>query len=509
MKTRASLKKRQGGAVAIMVGFSIVLLVGFLAMVIDLGHLYLAKTELQNGADASVLAGVKELNGTGAGVASAISLAQQNAGKNDYDFDKPILDTTDTPTDNDNIDIWVGTCPEDSCMVPATPTMSDTAAAGRTFLKVHTRNRDLLAWFAPVWNIFHVSTFGVAVAGPLVLDLAPLGVCALSVVGAPRQCSGPGNECGFLRGVAYNVPELNPLGMQAFPLLVNPVDTPPGSCDPNHSSADFMRPFICQGKAVGPAQIPGEVYSNTGGSWGPVETELNSRFDFSSSFGNNKCDPLTAPPDANVKQYEITGAPNQGRPMDWMNPDPTRQTVETVGRVPLTYNPSTVPRGNGTGTAAQWGVLWSYAKERNFGSGTTGPDYGLADWPTLYSGALADQTQSPASQMGYPLPSGAATPPYWYGLANPGSKYFLAPSVPHRPGKVDRRVLNMLVIDCDDPTFPIPGPGASCAQVHVLAIGRFFMQVPADSSGSPKKLYGEFAGLLPPGLLKPQYVLFK
>src|SRR4030065_171132 len=52
MKTGASLKNRQGGAVAVMVGISMVLLVGFLAMVIDLGHLYVAKTGLQNAAEA-------------------------------------------------------------------------------------------------------------------------------------------------------------------------------------------------------------------------------------------------------------------------------------------------------------------------------------------------------------------------------------------------------------------------------------------------------------------------
>ena len=71
MKTGANLKNRQRGAVAVMVGVSMVLFIGLLAMVIDLGHLYVAKTGLQNAADAAALAGVKELDGTSDGVTSA------------------------------------------------------------------------------------------------------------------------------------------------------------------------------------------------------------------------------------------------------------------------------------------------------------------------------------------------------------------------------------------------------------------------------------------------------
>lgn len=512
MKTRENLKTRQGGAVAVMVGFSIVLLVGFLAMVIDLGHLYIAKTELQNGADAAALAGAKELDSTPAGVSRAIAMAQDLAGRNYYDFaNKKIYDTTDAETQNDAIDIWVGSCPDNGkcTMMPvsAGTAISKADAADKTFLKVHTRNRDMIAYFAPIWNIFHVSTYGMAVAGYILENISPLGVCALSVGGAPRLCTGPGNECGFLRGVAYNIPEINPFGMSALPLLINPVDVPPAGCDPNNSSANNMRPFLCQGKAAGPRQIPGEIYANTGGSWGPVETTLNSRFDL--YLGSGKCDPVTAPPDANVKRYEIGGPPNQGGPRDWMaNPDnPTKQSIEVVSRVPQTYNPSTVPRANGTGTASQWGVLWSYARERNFGTGTTGPDYDLSNWATLYSGAQADTTQTPALQMGYPLPGGTPTPPYQYGLTNQSSKYFKVPPN-HPPGMQDRRVLNLLIIDCGDPNYPI-GPSASCAKISVVGIGRFFMQTVADSGGSPKKLYGEFAGLLPPGALKKQYVLYR
>jgi len=503
MRTGANLKNRQGGAVAIMVGISLVLLVGFLALVMDLARVYLARTGLQNAADAAALSGAKQLVGTAAGICcgvdSAVAWARRTGESNTF-FGSD-LSQIQVGVTNDEISF------SDSPDGPWVDIATAQADPGdKYFIKVDTASGAIKPLMAVVWDISRMGTFGMAVAGPIVKDSAPLGVCALSVGGSPRQCTGPGNECGFLRGVAYNIPELNPIGMQAHPLLINPVDVPPGSCEPSHSSADFMRPFICQGKAAGPNQIPGEVYANTGGSWGPVEAGLNSRFD--DYGGPGHCDPDTAPPDINVKQYAIGGSANQGRPRDWMNPDPTtRQTVETVNRVPQTYDPDTVPRASGTGTPDQWGVLWSYARERNFGTGTTGSDYGLSDWATLYSGVQADPTQTPPTQMGYPLPGGTPTPPYQYGLANPSSKYFDDPSSAH-PGRANRRVLNMLIIDCDDAAYPVPGPGAACARVKALGVGRFFMQVPADASGSPKKLYTEFAGLVPAFLFKKQYILY-
>ena len=51
--------RRERGVVAILVGMTLFVLAGMLALVIDLGHLYLAKAGLQNAADAAALAGAK------------------------------------------------------------------------------------------------------------------------------------------------------------------------------------------------------------------------------------------------------------------------------------------------------------------------------------------------------------------------------------------------------------------------------------------------------------------
>mgnify|MGYP006195323895 CR=1 FL=1 len=69
-----SMQKQQG-AVAIIVAICLTLLVGMLGLVLDLGHLYVAKTELQNAADSASLSGAKELNGGVTGIASATTRA--------------------------------------------------------------------------------------------------------------------------------------------------------------------------------------------------------------------------------------------------------------------------------------------------------------------------------------------------------------------------------------------------------------------------------------------------
>jgi hypothetical protein len=68
-------RKCQRGAVAIIVGICIVVLVGMIGLVVDMGHLFVFKTELQNAADSCALAAAKELDS-----ASDALLRATNAG---------------------------------------------------------------------------------------------------------------------------------------------------------------------------------------------------------------------------------------------------------------------------------------------------------------------------------------------------------------------------------------------------------------------------------------------
>lgn len=502
MKTGMSLKNRQGGAVAVMVGFSIVLLVGFLAMVIDLGHLYVAKTELQNAADAAALAGARELNGSKLGVQNAITAAVAVARKNNFDLqNKPV----GTQATEGGLVISVGSCPKDTgCnWMLASAVSTDADAADKTFLKVDTRDpnvdRNLDTWFAPIWGILKTGTFGMAVAGRNVLDVAPIGVCAIDVDTSvdPHVCGGPGKECGFLRGVAYNVPELNPLAVTPDVMYINPVNAPPDDCstiDPSWNSRDHMAPFLCTGKSLVVRSLPGWVFVNTGTQAASMK-EINSRFIVDNT---SKCDVSTAPPDENVKEY-----PYSGLPRDWMEPGgssfPSQQgiTIDPATHLPRNYLPPVgySARPPSPGGFDQWGALWSYARERNW---SIGNDYGLCDWgdntsvpagepcngvsgANLYGGQ-ADQNQP----EGYPT----TLSPY----AQKSGKYFEGPPGANR--MENRRVLNLAIIDCKAPVTT--DCGNKGIALPVLAVGAFFMPVKADFTGTPKKLYGEFGGIVAP-----------
>jgi Flp pilus assembly protein TadG len=497
MITGASLKNRQGGAVAVMAGISIVVLVGFLALVIDLGHVYVAKTELQNAADAAALSGAKELNGTysdccdttnpNSGVNRAIAIAAQN----NYDFTKPVNITI--------ANISVGSCPSDTCMVLASTVTTDAAAANKTFLKIDTDPRPLDTWFAPVFNLLTggnysvTSTFGMAVAGRYTVQITPLGVCAVEVAAGTQagtcsvltvnSCNGTAvgsvKECGFLRGVAYNIPDLNPLSNGDL-IWINPVDAMgSGTCDPSNGNTPILVPFLCTGQSAVINALPGCVWVNTGVSATPAEHALNSRFgDYFNGVGY--CDPAAAPPDTHVQEFTCTQvngvSPNSdncvnslagsGSPWEWMDTTndttPTRQSIEITAGKPVNYP-------GRPANFSQYGVLWSFSKEIKDFTTTPYTEYGTGDWPTLYGG----------DAQSYP-----ATSPY---LASPSGT-----------GVENRRVLNVAIIDCSTATGFF---GATCNQrLPVLAIGKFFMQRKAEFGGSPKKLFGEFAGLVAPPL---------
>lgn len=68
--------RKQRGAVILLVGVAIVVLVGFLGLVVDLGRMFVIKSEVQNSTDACALAAARELKGVNA---NQLELAE-NAG---------------------------------------------------------------------------------------------------------------------------------------------------------------------------------------------------------------------------------------------------------------------------------------------------------------------------------------------------------------------------------------------------------------------------------------------
>jgi Flp pilus assembly protein TadG len=516
-KRIAVARDRQRGAVAILFGLSALVLFGFMALAVDLGRTYVVRTELQNAADAAALAGAIQLNQTAAGVCcgadSAVTRAIAMAAQNNFKFSSPVAITI--------ANLSVGNCPEDSCMVAASSVTTDTLAAGMTFLRVQIGSGDLPTFFASVpttasgTGTSATSTFGKAVAGHFVTQIMPLGVCAIDplVKGGVRP-SLAGNELvefGFRRGIAYNIPQLNPLGgASGDPLWINPLNAPPSSCIAANSSANIMKPFVCTGTSTIISSVPGTVYANTGGSYGPMEKALNSRFD--DFTGGNVCDPASAPPDINIRSYDIAN-PNAAPPIppppppmkawsprNWMQPGgdtlPERQSIEVNPATGKPYNPATIQ---------QYGALWSYSRAvRAVGASpnaTAGLPFDLSDWENLYGvGLAADTAGYPAAAAIPPFPPGTLAAPYYTTSGN----YFESPNPAH-PGKRSRRVLNVAILDCTSLT---PAPGLACAALPVVGVGKFFMQTKANLTGGTKSLEAEFGGLLDP-LPSPVVRLYK
>ena len=481
-KRSLSSKRKQKGAVAVVVGLSLVTLLAMGGVVLDLGHLYIAKSELQNAADAAALAGARSLDETTAGVTDAVLKAQAIGGKNNYNFSTVVSLSATT-------DIQFGSSPDgpwyNSTALPNPP-------KGITFVKVNTGSKSLDTYLMRVVGATFntVSTSGVAVAGRFVVNVTPMGVCAIDPDNrtTARPTTNELVEFGFRRGLTYNIPELGPLGAAGVPMYLNPVESAPTACVNNHSNVPFTKSFVCNGNSAIGSGV--SVYANTGGSYGPIEKALNSRFDDLSSFGPAGCDVAQAPPDSNVKDYDIT-LPSPGRPADWMDPDPVATSTppgQSIKIDPLTKKPQNFPLN--PSTTADFGVLWSYSRavraagtSPNFTAGApfTPTD---ADWTTLYAVNGGTAHPTPTS---YP-----ASSPY----SQTSGNFFEQPSiVAHRPGVLNRRLMNLVIVDCSG----LSGPGnLSCATLPVKGIGRFFLQARADLTGNPKKMYTEFAGLIEP-----------
>lgn len=522
MARHYSFRERQRGAVALIVGLlSVLVLFGMMGIAIDLSYLYARKTELQNAADAAALSGAKRLNHTAAGVTNAVNDAIQtfslNATSNLIAGESITIANirlANCPNASDHLPLRAPTC----TFVPASTVTTDALASGLTFLEVSTgaaSNKPV--FFMPVMGgPESASTHGYAVAGHYVTQITPIGVCAIvpypGGAGSPQvrtsKYTYPDNstelvELGFRRGVSYNIVELNPLGASGVPFLINPVDAPPSACDPNHSSADFTAPFVCQGNSAVVGDVLGtttQVYVNTGFSSGPIERALNSRFDF---FPNSSpCSPTTSPPDVNIRQYTYNNG-GTGRPRDWTegsgNSLPERQSVRVSSFVPVYSQPPAQPGAS----FADYGALWSYARPYQV-DGSTPPKADLdnyvgatnVNWQKLYNsgaaGDLLNESVYPGS-AGANFPQGTPASPYnQFDYSNPSSSSSVFFQRPVNSGRIGRRVLNIVIVDCSS----LGSGGLSCAPLTVRGVGRFFMQVPADLNGSPKKIEGEFAGLI-------------
>lgn len=461
MKHRSPARTTQRGAVAIMLVLSLAALVGLMGLALDLSQTYDRKTELQNAADAAALAGAKKLDGTAAGITAAVTNAKAKAALNKFKFGTAIALPDASFTFSESPDLtasWLSV------------SAASTNPAGLYFIKVDT-NGGNAAYGQVSTNFIQVlsgapnttSTFGLAVAGRFVVNITPLAMCQL--YDDPSNTND--NELGYERGVSYKLSDANPIG-PGTPYAIDPTATQAGTCS---GSTNTTLPFFCTGKIAFTPKIGMNVYTNTGLADAQLEA-LDSRFDVFNS--KNKCDPATAPPDLNIKEYNCSNnkgtdgclkdsatASTVGLPRDWMESDPVRQSIQFAIDALNVNRPIPIAT-------------------RTF------PDYGV-----LWAGAQATQWPAGGTQTSYPAPS-----PY----AQTSGNFFQAPNILHK-GEKNRRVMNIAIVTC-------PTAGGNCRPATVQGFGKFFMQKKANVPGD-KDVYLEFEGLLDERLLIAEVRLYR
>lgn len=451
MTARIGSLHRQRGAVAVLTAITIVVLVGFLGLVVDLGVVYVRKTELQNAADAAALAGARELNGTAAGIGLARDQAIAIAALNGSDFA-----ATPVAISAANLEFGPG---------PDGPWSSVGAATGapqdKWFIRVNTAGitqETRPTWFIGVLDdaLDSTSASGLAVAGRTLCEGIPIFTCVLAGgLDASNQCAdtdGDGKEdCGFIAGKPYRLTAKEGANITIGPGNIGWLDPVPPGAPGLISGTNDLRDLLCRGRAMC-LTAPATYTSLTQNAFNPTADALNTRFGvFQGALnkaeykeGENAC--LV---DTNIKQYRFDDT-GTGGPATWQDPDPTAQTNEEA------------PLGG-------VGVWWSAVR------------------PTAGSG--------PAAGAGYP----ASDTPY----SQTGAPYREAYTGPVAT-QTDRRILSIGVAgNCGG----ITGSGKP---VEIVGYARFLMQRLAFDTGAQKGFYGEFIEIVPSGpVLRPGIKLYR
>lgn len=490
---------RQEGAFSVMFVPLVIVMIGIWGLAVEMGQIYNRKVDLYGISKAAALAAARELNGTPAGIVAAknaASAAVANLRYKNYGGGTSVTwsdDALSFSTTSSRTGTWI----------PATGAGgSGTQAAGLFFAQVDTAGLDpaigtINTFFIKVLasNLVKVQVNDSAIAGRTSVKALPIAICAMSPDAATARpaasaSGGPALselvQYGFRRGISYDLMKLNPNSTTPVRFAINPVS------EPGKTSQDFsisaLGPFLCSGSMWVKEITGGTIRVSELPSTAPLASlsaALNTRFD---AYANTSCAASGAAPDINIKSYTYD-IPDV---VKWMTPNTGKAAVATTtarGKSePVTDLPAP-PASPG-----DYGPLWAYAKAAKAPSPLNAPEpasgyatFSSADWPTLYPSGPTSST--------YPT-----SPPAPYLASTSGSGHYQSPGPANKPLAVPfRRVLNVPLLSCTT-----AAPSGANAAATVVAIGKFFMTVPAKDNS----LIAEFAGLLSPQSLPGHVELF-
>lgn len=174
VKREPSILRRQSGAVAVIIALSLAGLIGFVGLALDLGKLFVAKTELQNSVDACALAAARELTGANSKQLILAEAAGIETGQRHRVYfqgeDIVMASVTFAVSLEDDYRSAAGIDPAE--------------AVEMRFARCEANRTDILNWFIQVLNLFPGEDIGSqAVAASAVATLAPSQVisCAIPV----------------------------------------------------------------------------------------------------------------------------------------------------------------------------------------------------------------------------------------------------------------------------------------------------------------------------------------
>jgi len=487
---RSARRHRESGAFAIMFVPLLIVIIGFCGLALDAGAMYNRKVDLSGIAKAVALAAARELDGTSEGIAAAKASAKATAERFKYQYfnegigikwDDSALSFGASPSRSGT---WIAASSAEAANAAELASLYfakvDTTGLGEATNTVNT----LFMRFIPGGPLTALLN-DIAVAGKSSIKVTPIAICAMSPARATqRPALSELVQHGFRRGVSYDLMQLNPNGINPVRFTVNPL-LAPGKSGPDFSIA-WLGPFMCSGTMWVPRLTGGPIRVSPLPPTAPLAslfTQLNSRFNV---YSNNSCKPNGAPPDINIMAY----AYDESNVVKWMTPKSgsraAKKTIER-GKLETVADLETAPANNG-----EYGPLWAYAKavkapspieaaEPSSGYST----FTTSQWSTLYP--------SGPTTSNYP----SSGTPYQAGTTNSGT--YEAPQDNQAIAARQRRVLNVPLLSCTP-----AAPSASNSEATVLAVGKFFMTVPADQ----ERLIAEFAGLLPEKSLSGQVELY-
>lgn len=287
---------RQKGAVILTVAFALLFLLGFMAIALDFGHLFVVKTELQTAVDSCALAAAQELDGGSDALQRAISAGKTAGNLNKVNFQgtPAVIDDTTDITFSDTL---IGTY-----------SRSFTPVANARYAKCTHTQSGIAPWLMQAMGAFTgtagykanngVSAVGVATRSPAqsacnalpvqINPKSPASVCASPFWG---YCPGEWIPSLYNEGANNTAPLPGHFGWANLD----------GSTNANETKAEVQGKTPC---------VPVNGNVGTPGSKVAVSTQWNSRFGlYVNGAGNPKI--TDSAPDTSGYSYTAWNWPSQ------------------------------------------------------------------------------------------------------------------------------------------------------------------------------------------------------